>query len=581
MANILASRLRWLPRWLIAPPEDLPGQLPRRRLLYILLLGAGALCFLMALVLVPFVIMETATNVALFSAVLFVAIVAVGLLWINYRVRSTLAAWLFLLITLTAILGSDEPRQMLDGRSTLLVAFPILVASFTIQSKVSFGVAGISAIGLLLGGIIIGPSVGLPIPNFPGMITYFVFALVAWLAADNLERLVRDLWKFSQDLELQVSDRTRELYEALTREHAEVAKNQAIITSIADGVIVFNPDGKARVVNPALPLLLGLTSDQILDRSFEELAREGIPEEQRPAALQALQNASSAGPSDALPFSRFQWHDKTLLVSFAPVRNPDTGEIPGTVAVFHDFTREAELEAMKSRFVSMVSHELRTPLNAIIGYADMLLEAVYEPLNDGQKGVVQRILSNTNRQLNIVNDLLDRAQMEAGRLILRSEPFSPAALLDDLYGMMNTIAQAKDLRLIIRLEPDMPATLYGDHQRLHQILVNLANNAIKFTDRGIIGVRLYRPDAAHWAMDVVDTGKGIEPEAQKFIFDPFRQVDGTATRSHKGVGLGLSIVRDLVSLMKGEIKVTSTLGKGSTFTIVLPLEPAPVKESTA
>jgi signal transduction histidine kinase len=124
----------------------------------------------------------------------------------------------------------------------------------------------------------------------------------------------------------------------------------------------------------------------------------------------------------------------------------------------------------------------------------------------------------------------------------------------------------------------MPEVVNTDPQRLQQVLVNLVNNAVKFTEKGGISVRIYRVTEEHWAFDVKDTGPGIAPEDQKYIFDPFRQVEGTITRSHGGIGLGLSIVNRIIDLMKGRIFVQSTLGIGTTFTVVLPFETPRKKE---
>jgi signal transduction histidine kinase len=136
---------------------------------------------------------------------------------------------------------------------------------------------------------------------------------------------------------------------------------------------------------------------------------------------------------------------------------------------------------------------------------------------------------------------------------------------------MEGIGQAKKLKLGMKVAPDLPPWLYGDPQRLNQVLVNLVNNAVKFTDEGEVRVSLYRCDHDHWAMEVSDTGAGIPQEAQGMIFEPFRQVDTEVTRRLGGIGLGLSIVRRLINLMQGEITVKSEVGHGSVFTVVLPL----------
>jgi signal transduction histidine kinase len=235
--------------------------------------------------------------------------------------------------------------------------------------------------------------------------------------------------------------------------------------------------------------------------------------------------------------------------------------------------RLKELGRLKSRFVSIVSHELRTPLNAILGFADMLEAGVYGPLTERQLGATKRVLTNTEQVLHLVNDLLDQARIEAGVLTLESKPFAPADLLDDLQSTVGLQVQAQGLELTRNIAADVPTVVSGDRGRMHQILVNLVNNALKFAEQGTIGVEIFRPDATHWALSVSDTGSGIPAEKQENIFEPFWQWDDSTTRKHGGLGLGLSIVKQLTHLMGGEIGLESEVGRGSTFTVVLPLEP--------
>ena len=230
-----------------------------------------------------------------------------------------------------------------------------------------------------------------------------------------------------------------------------------------------------------------------------------------------------------------------------------------------------ELDRLKSHFVSMVSHELRTPLTSIQGYAEMLQAEIYGAVSEKQKQALDRVLINTRQLIAIVNDLLNQARIEAGLLALHPTPFSPEDLVANLHSTMQPLAEAEGLQLTAHVADNVPSALVGDSQRLQQILVNLVNNAIKFTSEGSIDVRIYRSNEQYWAMEVADTGAGIPEDAIEYIFEPFRQVDGSATRRHKGVGLGLSIVKQLVELMNGNIRVESEIGKGSTFIIQLPL----------
>src|SRR3972149_2288877 len=158
----------------------------------------------------------------------------------------------------------------------------------------------------------------------------------------------------------------------------------------------------------------------------------------------------------------------------------------------------------------MVSHELRTPLSAIIGYSEMLRESVYGALNEKQIGVIGRLHVNAKRLLSLVNDLLDRAQLEAGKMTLRLSAFSPAAaLIDELLPVVSEQVKAKGLELITRIAEDVPAQVVGDPQRLLQILINFVTNSLKFTEEGSICVDISRPDAGHWRLAVTDTGIGI------------------------------------------------------------------------
>jgi signal transduction histidine kinase len=192
-------------------------------------------------------------------------------------------------------------------------------------------------------------------------------------------------------------------------------------------------------------------------------------------------------------------------------------------------------------------------------------------MNDKQVNMADRIMKNTQRLLGLINDLLDQAQMEAGKLTIHIAPLRPADLLDALHGLLDKTASDKRLRLTSEIDDDLPEILNGDAARLQQILVNLVTNSIKFTDQGEVRVRLLRTDDSKWGLEVEDTGKGIPEADLPFIFDTFRQVEGTTTRVHGGFGLGLAIVKQLVNLMSGDVQVQSRLEVGTKFIIILPL----------
>jgi PAS domain S-box-containing protein len=533
----------------------------RRRLLNVLLLGTGAIAVLALLATTVASAVGLASTqrpeVALVylagPAMIFGAVIifATNRYWSGW-----LASVLFLLLLTGVLAFSDEPRQVVEGRSMFLFAIPILLASVLLRPWASFIIAGLSSLAIAaiaLGALHIVPPV-------PSMLSFFAIALVAWLAARSLEQALEDLRTINAELDQRAEERTQQMAEALSR-------NQAILDGIADGVIVFDNDGKAVVANPAMARLLGRPSEEIIGRGIDMLMGENVD-----AADQEVINDFLRDKVASHFDLKFQWGERALSVSLASVQG-NSGEVTGTVAVFRDFTREAEVERMKNAFVSMASHELRTPLNAILGYAEMLEEGVFGVLPEKQRNTVERVVINTGHLLDIVNNLLNQAQIEAGTLTLEATPFVLADLVGGVLGVMDVLAQAKGLELTSHITDGLPVVLFGDRQRLHQILVNLVGNAIKFTDEGTVHVRAYRFDAENWGLEVSDTGSGIPPEAQSYIFEPFRQVDESPTREHAGVGLGLSIVKQLISMMGGEITLESRVGRGSTFTVVLPLVP--------
>jgi signal transduction histidine kinase len=229
----------------------------------------------------------------------------------------------------------------------------------------------------------------------------------------------------------------------------------------------------------------------------------------------------------------------------------------------------------KSQLLSRVSHELRTPLGGILGYAELLEYKAFGSLNEKQHGAVQNIIESTNYLTSIVNDLLDESQIESKSISLHNEYFNPVELLEKTKATMSTLADKKGLTLRVDMSPDLPSELYGDVNRLQQILVNLAGNAIKFTKAGEVSVSLARPIPVQWSIEVRDTGAGIPMEDQQNIFEPFRQVSNSITRENRGSGLGLAITKQLVELMGGEIHLESQMGKGSLFTVTLPITNAP------
>ena len=548
----------------LIPRKDDPDEIRKRGLVRILAIGLLALSLFAFLAVAVYLILnpdewQSADNPLALASAGVAFIVALGIYQINKK-SSRLSSFMLLLLLVAVSVFSDTPDQVANGRSLFLFTLPIAISSLILLPPASFLFAALSSIMV----IILSLSIGI-FPNMPAMLGFFMLALVSWLSARSLEQAVNELRSINANLDRVVIERTQALAESLEREKVEAGRNQAILNSIADGVIVFDRKWNATMANPAIKAMLEIPLELINGKNFREL----IEHPKLQPRSRGLLYAMIEHETQPVGF-RIEWGGKTLSVSAAQVYN-NRGDNIGTVTVFRDFTREAEVERLKSTFVAIVSHELRTPLNAVLGYAEMFKETIYGPMNEKQINMADRIMKNTQRLLGLINDLLDQAQMEAGKLTIKMAPLRPAELLDNLHGVMDKTASDKGLRLTSEIDDNLPESLNGDAARLQQILVNLVNNAVKFTDQGSVNVRLFYPTEHRWGIEVTDTGRGI-PEAElPHIFDTFRQVEGTTTRVHGGFGLGLSIVKQLIGLMNGEIRVQSTIDVGTTFIITLPL----------
>ena len=261
-----------------------------------------------------------------------------------------------------------------------------------------------------------------------------------------------------------------------------------------------------------------------------------------------------------------------------PIRD-DRGEFIGRLITLHDRTGEKisgeaiALAQIKTEFLAKVSHELRSPLTAILGLTEMLEYGIYGPLTEKQREAVKLIFTTTNQMTRLVNDLLQQSKLERGTFRLDITQFSVTELMERLGERGRSMAKQKGLDFTWEISPEMPSEIRSDSLRLYQIFLNLVENAIKYTHQGEVNVQIDKLDDKRFVFRVQDTGVGIPQELQQLIFNPFQQFSGEPDRTDSGFGLGLSIVKQLVSLMDGEIRLTSEIGKGSCFEVFMPFEP--------
>lgn len=349
------------------------------------------------------------------------------------------------------------------------------------------------------------------------------------------------------------------------------SKLEAILNSTGDGLIVFDPQGCPITINPAAENILAAIAGNFLADLLREL----------PAALvdPANREAKSVTP-ETLAWAnlqkprRYEVGEKVLSALISPVVAPD-GETLGTVVALRDITREAEAERLKDDFITSVSHELRTPLTAIRGYIDLLRITASNRLDTKQTGYLEAISDNTVELLHHINEIIDIAEIQAGKLRLKKEETNLGRIVEAVLDRWRSALAEKRLALSLELPPQ-PLWVDGDPLRLHWAINNLLNNAHKYTPTGgRIEVRLF-PTEGEARLEISDTGVGINVADQPYLFTRFFRATHPSMYQEAGVGLGLYISRTLVELHNGHIWATSEPEVGSTFTLALPLHtPAP------
>lgn len=372
---------------------------------------------------------------------------------------------------------------------------------------------------------------------------------------------------------------------------APIARN-AVIDGMTDGMIVL--DTQDRVVD------LNTAARQIIQQPAAEVIGQPVGQvigllSRQPELMERYRSHTTI--QDEIVIGE-DGSRRYLDVRVSPL-NDRSGRLTGRLIVFRDITERKQAEQriqaqnealvkaneelalarkqaeqatqLKSQFLATMSHELRTPMNAIIGYTEIQLAGMAGSLTQEQQDYQARVLANAEHLLNLINDVLDLSKIEAGRMELVQRPFHVRDWLDDIVQQNQVLADTKGLRFVVELDDHLPEYIVGDAARLRQVVINLLSNAFKFTETGQVTFQVSGNDRQSWKIIVSDTGIGIPAHAQETIFEEFRQLDSTSRRQYSGTGLGLAIVRKLVLTMGGSIRLKSETGKGSTFSIILPL----------
>ena len=352
------------------------------------------------------------------------------------------------------------------------------------------------------------------------------------------------------------SQRAKELEQLNYEVTFEKLKLECVLKSLADGVMVLNEKEEVVLINTVLEKIFGFNSNELKGKSYTQLINN-----EDFTKLISKMKVNKQG-SIQIPLG------KERIFEIVPTFIKDFSDKPwGKVIVFHDITHMSKMQKLKSDVVSMVSHELRTPLTSIIGFADILIRKELD--NKRRKKYLSIIQEESSRLLDLINDLLDQAKLEAGYYDFKKEEVNLIDLIDKAVDMVSNYS---DKHLIKKLIPEKVSYIIGDNQMLYRVITNLLSNAIKYSPAGgnIILELNERSDCLE--LTVEDQGIGIPEGEIRHLFEKFYRVDKNNISGIKGTGLGLANVKYILDAHAGSIGVESEIAKGSTFTFCLPKE---------
>ncbi len=382
-----------------------------------------------------------------------------------------------------------------------------------------------------------------------------------------------------------INEIATERSDLLLQQREENSKNQAILQSLGEGVIVVDGGRKIVLYNAASEQILGIPATFVVDQPLTRIAeyRNGSAVAERAKRIyeglqQGLQ-ALTETPKNHNRVLELPEPTQSIMLNFAPWVGPRNA-IYGSVIVLHDITREVEADRAKRDFISSVSHELRTPLTSIKGYVDLMLLGANGPLSEEQKKSLGVVKNNANRLMDLINDILEIGRIDSDKIQLTFEKVIIGDVFRDVEQTLRAEIKRKRLSFSFEVAADTPP-VFADKRRLTQIVLNLASNAVKYTyPEGTVKLRAGLNPAGLLQVDVIDNGVGISPEQQQHLFRRFYRADNPLRDEAGGTGLGLSIAKSFVELHGGQMWVESDLGKGSTFSFIIPLRPSTSEASS-